>query len=712
MHALRTGWGSRAFAAAALAAALAGLGAPGVARADDEAPADEPAEAEKPDEGEKPADEKPAEEKPAEEKPAEGEKPAEAPAEKPADEPPMEKPAEGEAPAEEKPAEEKPAEEKPAEAAPAPAAAPAPTGPPVPAPPPAPPREAYDEPLGYAGGRATAGGDAGKGFQALPDRWRLGFGRWDRYQDAGGKRAGVEGPYEEGAWYDPYGQNVLKADYPVFEYQLGKSPSYIFVDVSLVSDTIVEARSFPVPSGVVTNEPRREKFFGEFDQLLVNQNFVTSIEIFQGDTAFKPKDWAIKATPVFNVNYVDFEELGLRSIDVRDGTSRTDWHVGMQELLAEIHLLDLGTQYDFLSVTAGIQQFNSDFRGFMYFDNNLGVRGQVNYGANRYQANLAYFRQLEKDTNSGLNEWNVRGQDVYIASLFVQDFLSELSPLFFGYTALFNYHYNRDHSGVHFDENGFLVRPAKIGSTTGALGDFREKDLDVHYLGWGGDGHIGALNLSHQYYFAFGREENNEIAGRNQQIQAHFFAIEPSVDIDWLRIKGNFLYASGDKNPQNDTAAGFDAILDNPFFAGSGFSYFNRQSIPLVTTGVQLVNRLSLLPSLRSSKIEGKSNFVNPGLLLYGAGVSARITPKLFVDANVNLLQFAEAEVLELVLEQDSIERFIGVDYSIGVQYRPLLTENIIATVGAGALTPAGGFKEIYTGATLYSGFVSLTFTF
>jgi hypothetical protein len=296
---------------------------------------------------------------------------------------------------------------------------------------------------------------------------------------------------------------------------------------------------------------------------------------------------------------------------------------------------------------------------------------------------------------------------VFIANIYMQDLFA------LGYTSLLSYHYNRDDADTHYDDNGFLMRPAPIGFVAGARpGDIRAKDLDVHYLGWGGEGHLGRLNISHQYYFAFGRDERNEIANRRQTIEAHMAALEASVDVDWLRLKAQVMYASGDRNPQNATAAGFDGIFDNPFFAGAGFSYFNRQNIPFLQTGVQLVNRFSLYPDLSSSKFEGHSNFVNPGLFLAGVGLSGRLTPKLFFDLNVNYLQFAQPEVLEYLLVQDNIGREIGIDYSLGLQYRPILTNNIICTLGMAALTPGHAFRRLYQSETLYSSFLALTFTY
>ena len=56
-----------------------------------------------------------------------------------------------------------------------------------------------------------------------------------------------------------------------------------------------------------------------------------------------------------------------------------------------------------------------------------------------------------------------------------------------------------------------------------------------------------------------------------------------------------------------------------------------------------------------------------------------------------------------------SLILFQNVDYSVGAQWRPFLTQNVIVTGGIGLLTPLGGFAEIYRRETLYSGFVALT---
>jgi hypothetical protein len=576
------------------------------------------------------------------------------------------------------------------------------------------------EPLGYSGPSRRMPSQTDSDFVPLEDRWRMGLPKWDRYPGRPG-----EYPYVEGHWWDPYNQNVLKGDYPI----VGDDKFLIF---TLLSDTLFEARSLPTPSGVSTAElDRNGEFFGQSDQLVFNENLVVSLELFKGNTAFKPRDWEIRFTPVFNINYVDIGEQNAVDVDPSDGTTRTDGHIGVQEAFVELHLKDLSPWYDFISTRTGIQGFTSDFRGFIFSDNNLGFRLFGNYGSNRHQYNLAYFRPLEKDTNSGLNRlfvndpFDSREEDVVIANYFRQD------TIWNGYTAQFSFHWNGDHADhVHFDDNHFIVRPAAIGSIVDGVGNTLPSapgqpdnprkprdpnqpgfgnpvfhDVDAYYLGWAGEGHIERLNISHAFYQVLGQDDLNPVAGRRTDINAQLAALELSLDRDWLRFKGTFFYASGDGDPLDDEARGFDTILDNVNFAGAGFSYWNRQGIALPTTRVNLKNRLSLLPSLRSSKIEGQPSFVNPGLFLYSIGADIDATPKLKVFLNLNYLQFAEPRALEVVLQQTNIGRDIGFDYSIGLQYRPLLIDNIILTLGAAALTPVGGFRDVFISKTLYSTF-------
>jgi hypothetical protein len=518
------------------------------------------------------------------------------------------------------------------------------------------------------------------GTLPIPDRWRVGLPNgYVQNRDS----AGI---------LDPYNQNVLKGDYPI----LGQD---WFLIVTAVSDTLFEGRRLYIPSGVSAASGNRLDFFGGGDQFFFNQNFIFSVEFFEGNTVYKPRDIEFKMTLVENLNYVNVQENNIVYPDPGQGQDRFDEHLAFQELFVDKHLADLSVNYDFIAVRAGIQGFNADFRGFLFNDNEPGIRLLGNFDNNKLIYNLAYFHTLEKDTNSGLNTLNARGQDVIIANLYREDFLWE------GYTAQVLFAANFDYTDTQYDENGFLVRPQPIGTIS-------EKENKVFYLGWAGDGHIGWLNISHQFYQALGTESFNPIAGQGTNINAQFFSLELSVDHDWQRYRASFAYASGDRNPTDGNATGFDSIFENPNFAGGGFSYFVRQGIPLTGGGTGLVGRNGILPDLRTSKDQGQANFVNPGLLLYNVGADFDVTPRTKVITNLSYLQFAEPQVLRQLLFDDKIGRDIGIDISVGVQYRPLNTQNIILTAGAAALIPAQGFKDIYTSDTLYSVFLSATLTY
>ena len=161
-----------------------------------------------------------------------------------------------------------------------------------------------------------------------------------------------------------------------------------------------------------------------------------------------------------------------------------------------------------------------------------------------------------------------------------------------------------------------------------------------------------------------------------------------------MRFRTSFFWASGDHNILNGEACGFDSIMDDPNFAGGEFSYWQRQQIKLL--GVNLVQANSLVPDLRSSKIEGQTNFVNPGLFLFNVGADAEITPQLRLVSNANYLMFDSTNVLEQFLFQAPIHREIGTDLSIGFENRPFLNDNLILTCGVSSLIPARGFKDIF----------------
>jgi hypothetical protein len=531
----------------------------------------------------------------------------------------------------------------------------------------------------------SAAGD----FQELTDRWRI-----------------VPPPYElnvrSRGWWDPYHQNRWKGDIPI-------RGNDVFLNVTAVSDTLLEGRQLPTPSSVSADRPGSFGFFGRDGQLLGLQTVSLSADLFKGDTAFKPVQWRLKGTLTANYNGLRVAENAVVEPDVRGGTTRDRGFLALQELFGEWKIRDLSPNYDFLSVRAGIQPFSSDFRGFVFTDTNLGVRLFGNYDSNRQQLNLAFFDRLEKDTNSGLNTFAWRDQQVAVANLYCQDFLTK------GYTAEASIHYLRDEASFEFDKNGFLARPDPVGSA-------QPHEIEATYLGLAGSGHAGRINVEDAFYYVTGTDSLNPIAGPARlgkdekdevDIRAFMGAVELSIDRDWYRPKLAYLYASGDGDPVDRRAEGFDAIFDNPAFAGGGFSFWNRMGIRLAGSGVSLVSRGSLLPDLRSSKEEGQPNFVNPGLRLASAAVDLDLTPKLKAAVTANYLRFDTTETLQLLLFQSKIDREIGWDLSVGARWRPYLNQNVVVVGGVAAFLPGRGFADIYEkDSTLYAAFGNLILTY
>ncbi len=557
--------------------------------------------------------------------------------------------------------------------------------------------------LRTAGSEATAAPPAeampprSANFALALDRWNVSMPDWRRYETQ------PDVPYVKGRWYDPFNRNKLKGDYPVFGQRW-------FLNVTGRSQTGIDLRRLPVPSGLDAANPGSSGFFGRGEQAFASETLRFSLDLFRGDTSFRPVDLRFRFTPEVNLNFLQARERGIVNIDPRKGTDRFDAHLGVQEAFVEAKVRDLSPNYDFVSVRAGIQQFTSDFRGFLFSEEQPGVRIFGNLRSNRIAYNLAWFYFLEKNTNSGLNTFASRDQQVYVANVYVQDFLAK------GYTTEFSFHYNRDNGGVHFDDNGFLVRPAPIGGVVN--GAIRTHQVHAYYLGWAGSGHVGRVNVSHAFYQALGHDDYNTLAGRRVDINARMGALELSIDRDWARYRASFFYASGDTSNRSGaartdgTAHGFDSIVDDTHFAGSDFSFWDSEGVRLTGTGVGLVAPLSLLPSLRSSKEEGQANFVNPGLMLFNLGADFNLTPKLRAFANANYLRFDRTEPLELLLFQRPIDHGIGTDFGVGVEYRPPLTENIVVRGGASALVPSEGLKQLYNGQTLFSLFANVRLQF
>ena len=512
----------------------------------------------------------------------------------------------------------------------------------------------------------------------VPDRWRL-----------------IEslGVVKE-RWWDPYNQNTYKGDRPINPDKVPWLPitgdDWFFI-VNAVSDTVFEPRTFPIPVGVQTTErPDSIDVFGKDASYVLSQTFIVGAALLKGSTAYKPPDVEYRVTLAGNINYVDVPERRVLFVEPSKPSHRFDHFVGVQEAFFDYHFRNVSDRYDFDSVRIGIQPFQADFRGFLFNDNQLGIRFFGTRDNNRFQYNFGGFWRLEKDTNSGLNAVLQTPRDDYVfyVNAYRQDFLipALTSQLTFVWNA------NREAQDVQIDDNGFPVRPALLGSLRG-------RDYDVFYLGYNADGRIGRINLTGSAYYAFGEDRNSFFTDERADISAYFAALEASYDRDWMRFRLSAAFASGDSDPYDDVETGYDAIFENPVFAGADTSYWIRQTIPFAGGGraISVNGRNGILNSLRSSKEQGQSNFNNPGLMLVGAGADFDITPEFRLSANANHLWFENTATLQALRNEGSIPKAIGWDLSAAAIWRPKATQNIVFRLSGAALVSGSGFEDLFT---------------
>ncbi|MCR9181187.1 MAG: hypothetical protein NXH71_13295 [Erythrobacteraceae bacterium] len=512
----------------------------------------------------------------------------------------------------------------------------------------------------------------------IPDRWRL-------IESLGLVRESL---------LDPYNQNTYKGDRPINPDKVPwlpiKGDDWFFV-ANLISDSVYEPRTFPIPVGVQTTEdPDRLDVFGnDFSQVL-SQTFIAGFALLKGSTTFKPPTVEYRVTLAYNVNYVDVPERRVLFVEPSRDSERLDHFLGVQEAFVDYHFSEFDNdRFDFISIRAGIQPFQSDFRGFLFNDQQLGVRLFGSRDNNRFQFNLGAFWRLEKDTNSGLNAIlrSPRDDFVFVANAYRQDFL--IPALTSQITVVYNM--NREADDIQIDTNGFPVRPALLGTLRG-------REYDVVYLGYNVDGRVGRVNLTGSFYWALGEDRNSFFTDRPANINAQFAAVEASYDKDWMRFRLSGAYASGDSDPYDDTEGGFDAIFENPIFAGADTSYWIRQTIPFAGGGraVAVNGRNGILNSLRSSKEQGQSNFNNPGLMLLGAGADFDLTPEFRLSANANHLWFENTATLQVLRNEGSIPREIGFDLSAAAIWRPKATQNIVFRLSAATLVAGDGFRNLF----------------
>ena len=330
-----------------------------------------------------------------------------------------------------------------------------------------------------------------------------------------------------------------------------RSTARTTLSLNFISDTVLQPRTVPTPVGPQSpSNPGENDTLGRINQTVFTQTIITSADFYKGDTTFKPPEYEFKATLALNYNRVKVDQVRALQIDPRLGQTRDDGFLGVQELFYLKDLRTVDERFDFDEVRIGIQPFSTDFRGFLFQDSEPGIRFFGNRDNNRWQYNLAYFRRLEKDLNSGLNDVtkSPRHDDILLFNVYRQD----LPWTGFTSQGIILYNHNRDNK--IYDSDGFLERPAAIG-----LEQLRA--YDVTYLGYNGDGHIDRVNLTVSAYAALGHQNHGVFVNTSQQIRAGFVAADVN-GFDWARTPVRRV-CQRRQEPVRRQGAGLDTIFEN-----------------------------------------------------------------------------------------------------------------------------------------------------
>ena len=161
------------------------------------------------------------------------------------------------------------------------------------------------------------------------------------------------------------------------------------MNLNFASETFFNFRQLPTLSGKSANPPGSSEFFGSGRQEFSNENFIFSFDMFKGDASFKPVDWRFKVTGVASVNFLRARKNGIVSADLAGQIAFRRFQLrrgGLRRMAVGRHAQVLpflrgkkseggrSPFFDTTSMRVGIQQFTSDFRGFVFSDSNLGAR--------------------------------------------------------------------------------------------------------------------------------------------------------------------------------------------------------------------------------------------------------------------------------------------------------------------------------------------------
>ncbi|KPJ73867.1 MAG: hypothetical protein AMS14_06235 [Planctomycetes bacterium DG_20] len=303
----------------------------------------------------------------------------------------------------------------------------------------------------------------------------------------------------------------------------------------------------------------------------------------------------------------------------------------------------------------GIQRFRSDHAGLIYNDSD---RGAVYHGTlGEVGFNLAYFAKSFDDAVSQLNTENGRPWHVMIANLEVPVGTVQVIPSF---------HFSIDRTGP--------------------------TETNVGYVGASAAGQVSVFQVLTAYYWAFGEQTGGMVNPADQTVDAHLLLINVALPLMEGKVipSTGFIFASGDDDPLDRRARGFDAIYD--YIEAWGFNdYFIR---PRKNLGPATLCRAhSGLFTMRD--FDEPANFINPGIAAFNLGLTTKWTDEFTTDLNAGPVYLPQTDTPELVLG-----RGVGHELAYRMNANATWQLNETATLkgGVAACVPENGAQAIFGG--------------
>jgi hypothetical protein len=233
-----------------------------------------------------------------------------------------------------------------------------------------------------------------------------------------------------------------------------------------------------------------------------------------------------------------------------------------------------------------------------------------------------------------------------------------------------------------------------------------DRELDVAYVGAAHYGMIGPFATTSAFYYAFGEDENaifNPLS--DQDISAFHFVADVGYPIGRFTPHVGVFYTSGDDDPNDGDAEGFDSIYDTiGVWGDNGIIIDDRINLGSLT----VLRNNSAVPSLRD--FDESANFINPGVLAFNLGLVANWTEKFATDMNLTYFQWDETAVLEAALKTEVDDQVVW-EANISSTYK--LDENLSLTAAAAVLFPDEDMEVIYgDNDNLYNLFLSARYSF